>query len=203
LPQQLCKPILRNTSPKRLILIACDVDTVPLITGTAADMFAALAAAWNGGVHPQAFVSQIGMFGGYDEDDPTAVKLGECGYMTYVSGKVALNMTFRYGWDITPAAVSPAVDQYPEELFWNTIKRQPTSWNFGFVNCNKEVGYFLTPDGTDFANGAISVKWQTEEVNDCTKQAVAQVKVEFACGMIPKRLLTLADDDYDDLIEWV
>lgn len=203
LPTQLCKPILRNIAPKRLVMMACDADTSALLTGTGADKFTALAALWNGGVNPQAFVTQIGQFGGYDEDDPTEVKLGECGYMTYVAGKMTLNMAFRYGWDITPAAVSPAVDEYAEETFWNGIKNQPTSWNYGFVNCNKEVGFFLTPDGSDFANGSISVKWMTEEINDCTKLAVATVKVTFSCGALAKRMLTLTDENYDDLISWI
>lgn len=201
-----CNPIIRNKAIKRIVFIRCDIDPATVIIDgsvDAADVLTALATAYGAGTNSTAFVSPTGIMINTDQADQIEVKLDDCGKIYYVDGEYTITMQFKYGWDITPAAIAPAVDEYGEEIFWKAIKVSQNSWNFGFVDCNGDLGYFMTSDETTFATGTVSVKDLTpEEVSDCLKISSKEVTLKFKCGAVQKRILTLTDPDFDSLIDW-
>ncbi len=203
-----CTPVLRNNAFKRLVFIRCDADPATLLPTSgeggvdAADIITALATLYGGGTASEAFVSPTGIRTGLEQEDPTEVKLDGCGKVAYVDGALTVTMEFKYGWDNTPVAVSPAVDENPEDVFWKALKKSFASWNYGFVDCNGVLGYFMNPAETTFASGIISVKDLDEEVNDCNTFTKKEVKITFKCGASLKKIATLLDPDHDELIAW-
>ncbi len=200
-----CTPVFRNKGLKRIVLINCDTDIATILPPTAADdIIDNLAALYADGVASTAFVTPSGITTDISEEDPTEVIYDDCGGVAYVNGAFTVTMQFKYGWDITPAAVSPAVDQYGEDTFWQAIKSHFNGYNYGFVNCDGELGYFMNEDQTTFASGTISVRDLTpEDINGCLKLSAKEVKLTFKCGANMKRIATLADPDFDALAAWV
>lgn len=210
LPTSGCAPTLRDDTIARLVFIHCSVDTQTLIPQgsgesetTPAEAFTALATAWDAGEDPLAFVSPTGLVSAYEKEDDTEVMLAKCGKVAYVDGALTITMQFKQGWDstITPPT-APGLGQYGEDLFFNMLDDNPAIWNFGYVTCSGELGYFMLKDFSDFANGAVSVKDITEDVNDCLAIKVYEVKVTFKCGARKRRMFTLLNANYDELIEW-
>jgi hypothetical protein len=203
-----CKPVLRSSAFKRLAFFSCAIDPALLLptTGegavTAADIIDNIAVLYAAGVNSQAFVSPEGIRTGLEQTDPLKVKLSDCGTNAYVNGALTLTMEFKYGWNGTPVAVSPAVDENPEDAFWQTIADNFNSWNYGFVDCNGVLGYMMNETKTAFATGTISVKDVDEEINDCLKITKKQVVLTFECGAKFVKIATLTDPDFDELITW-
>jgi len=209
LPQIGCKPLLRDFGFKRLVFIACDVDTATIIpTGgvTGAQAMTALEALWAAGLAGTAtvFVTPHGVTTAQEEADATEVKLSDCGLYTTLPGEFSITMQFKYGWNsAAPAPTAPLLKDHGEEVFFKHLKNNPTSWNYGFVNWDGELGYFMTQYETEFATGSGSVKLLSEDLNDCKKIPVYEVKLTFKCGAVPKRWLDLTNGSYDELVEWL
>ena len=210
LPQIGCKPLLRDFGFKRLVFFACDIDTSTIIpiagTPSGANFISALDTLWAAGLAGTAtvFVSPHGLVTDNTEGDPTEVKLSDCGLYTTLNGDYSITMQFKYGWDSAAASpTAPLLKDYGEEVFWKHIKNNPASWNYGFVNCDGELGYFMTADETEFATGSVSVKLLSEDLNDCKKIPVYEAKLTFKCGAVPKRIVDLTNPTYDELIAWL
>ena len=209
LPQIGCKPLLRDFGFKRLVFIACDVDTATIIPTrgvTGAQAITALETLWAAGVGGTAtvFVTPHGITTAQEEADATEVKLSDCGLYTTLPGEFSLTMQFKYGWDSAVATpTAPLLKDYGEEVFFKHIKNNPASWNYGFVNCAGELGYFMDITETEFATGSVSVKQLSEDLNDCKKIPVYELKVTFKCGATPKRWLDLTNGSYDELVDWL
>lgn len=204
-----CQPVLRNKAINKLVFIRCDADTATLIpvSGeggvTAADVITNLADLYNNGTNATAFVSPGGLQDSIETADQTEVPLTSCGTSAFVDGALTVTMTFKYGWDTTPVATSPAVDEYPEDVFWKSVGNYPNSWNLGFVTCDGDLGYFMTKDESTFAKGVVAVKEvNPEDINGCLKLSAKQVTLTFKCGASMKRIATLKDPDHDELIAW-
>lgn len=210
LPQIGCKPLLRDFGFERLVFFACDIDTAAIIpisgTPTGANIITAIDTAWAAGLGGTAtvFVTPKGLVTDNTEGDPTEIKLSSCGLTTTLNGDYSLTMQFKYGWDSAVAApTAPLLKDYGEEVFFKHLKNNPASWNYGFVNCSGELGYFMTSDEDAFATGSTSVKLLSEELNDCKTISVYEVKITFKCGAVPKRILDLTNPTYDELIAWL
>jgi len=210
LPQIGCKPLLRDFGFKRLVFFACDIDYSTIIpvggTPTGANIITAIETLWAAGVGGSAtvFVSPHGLVTDNTEGDPTEVKLSDCGLYTTLSGDYTITMQFKYGWDSAAAApTAPLLKDYGEEVFFKHLKNNPASWNYGFINCAGELGYFMTKDEDEFASGSVSVKLLSEDLNDCKKIPVYEVKLTFKCGAVPKRIVDLTNPSYDELIAWL
>jgi len=162
-----------------------------------------LATAYGDGSAAKAFVSPSGTDLSIDAGDPTEVKLDDCGLVYFADGELSVTLIFKYGWNATPAATSPAVDEYPEDVFWKALKKNFASYNLGFVTCDGDLGYFMNADETTFAKGQILVKDLSPEViNDCLTISGKEVTLRFKCGASMKRIATLLDGDHDELVAW-
>lgn len=199
-----CEPVIRNKAIKRIVFIRCDKDRETILPPEpAADIIVALAALYAAGVASSAFVSPTGLTTGSEQAEPTEVPLDDCGLSTYVDGSYTLTLQFKYGWDVTPVAVSPAVDEFPEDVFWKAISNSGTQWNFGFVTCDGDLGYYMNKAETDFATGVIRVRdLPPEDINGCLKLSAKEAVITFKCGATAKRIATLIDPEFDELAAW-
>lgn len=199
-----CTPLLRKYGIKRIVFVPCDFDTATIlpniVVGTIYDN---LETAWNGGSNPVIFVSPRGILTDLTEDDPIKVKVDDCGVNAYLNTTYSMTFDFKHAWNDGSPPSAPGVQVYGEIDFWDTIKAWGNSYNYGVINCDDELEWILTPEGDAFATGAISVKEKFDEINDCNKIKVYEVKLTFDCGAKRSRILELnPGGDYTALGAW-
>ena len=196
-----CTVELRSGGVKRFGLIKCSYDTSLLLpsANTPDAIYTSMSAAW---AASDLFVSPTGILTAFDQEDPTKIKLDDCGGSEYVKGSTTITMEFRKGWnDGTPAGVE--VQQYGEEVFFNTVDDNGNSYNFFLVNCDNEVEFLLDPKTGQFATGVISIVDNQEEVNDCYKIRFKVATINFDCGARRTRVIKIDDPAFADLAAWL
>lgn len=200
-----CTPLLRKYGIKRIVFVPCDFDgssiLPPTAVGTIYDNL--VTAGFPGVGDPTIFVSPRGILTDLTEEDPIKVKIDDCGVSTYLNSTYSITFDFKQSWNEGAAPSAPGVQEYGEITFWDSIKTWANSYNFGVINCDDELEWILNPAGDDFATGNISVKEKFEEINDCNKIKVYEVKLTFDCGAKRQRILELnAGGNYTELAPW-